>query len=221
MESGGTVAAMSQSQPADAVMFPELDDEQLAIVMALGERREVSEGEILYSPADDHYDWIVILSGLVEVLGPNGQLITAHGSRRFVGEVNLVTRQRPYLTTRVVEAGEVVVVPADVFRSRVLTDPRLSDVVLEALLARRMALMSTAADTLQIVGSKFTPASMALREYAARNRLPHHWIDADNDADVGALLAGVGVTAADLPIAITPRVCSSRRRREISPSSSV
>ena len=77
MESGGTVAAMSQSQPADAVMFPELDDEQLAIVMALGERREVSEGEILYSPADDHYDWIVILSGLVEVLGPNGQLITA------------------------------------------------------------------------------------------------------------------------------------------------
>ena len=44
-------------------MFPELDDEQLAIVFALGERRRVAEGEILFSPADDHYDWIVILSG--------------------------------------------------------------------------------------------------------------------------------------------------------------
>ena len=202
---GGTVAAMSEQQPADAVMFPELDDEQLAIVFALGERREVREGEILFSPADDHYDWIVILSGLVEVLGPNGQVIIRHGSRRFLGEVNLVTRQRPYLSTRVAEAGEVVVVPADVFRSRVLTDPRLSDVVLEAFLARRAALMSSAADTLQIVGSEFTPASMALREYAARNRLPHHWIDADNDADVAALLTGLGVNAADLPIAITPR----------------
>ena len=134
---------MSQQQSPDAVVFPELDDEQLAVVFALGERREVGEGEILFSPADDHYDWIVILSGRVEVLGSNGQLITAHGARRFLGEVNLVTRQRPYLTTRVAEAGEVVVVPADVFRSRVLTDPRLSDVVLEAFLARRAALMSS------------------------------------------------------------------------------
>ena len=78
-----------------------------------------------------------------------------------------------------VEAGEIVVVPADVFRARVLTDVRLSDTVLEAFLARRAALMSAAADTLQIIGSQFTPASMALREYAARNRLPHQWIDAD------------------------------------------
>ena len=73
----------------------------------------------------------------------------------------------------------MVVVPADVFRSKVLTDVRLSDTVLEAFLARRAALLSSAADTLQIVGSEFTPASMALREYAVRNRLPHHWIDAD------------------------------------------
>ena len=74
--------------------------------------------------------------------------------------------------------------PADVFRARVLTDPLLSDTVLEAFLARRTALMSTAADTLQIIGSEYTPASMALREYAARNRLPHHWIDADIHPDV-------------------------------------
>ena len=100
-------------------------------------------GEVLFSPADDHYDWIVILSGSVEILGPNGQLITRHGARRFLGEVSLVTRQRPYLSTRVAEAGEVVVVPADVFRSQVLTDVRLSDTVLEAFLARRAALLST------------------------------------------------------------------------------
>ena len=101
------------------------------------------------------------------------------------------------------EAGEVVVVPADVFRSTVLADARLSDTVLEAFLARRAAADVGAADTLQIVGSEFTPASMALREYAARNRLPHHWIDADVHGDVATLLDGLGVTAADLPIAIT------------------
>jgi thioredoxin reductase (NADPH) len=160
---------------------------------------------VLFTPADDHYDWVVILSGSVDVLGPNGQLITNHGARRFLGEVSLVTRQRPYLSSVVAESGEVVVVPADVFRARVLTDPLLSDTVLEAFLARRAALLSTAADTLQIIGSEYTPASMALREYATRNRLPHQWIDADTHPDIAVLLDGLGVTGADLPLAITQR----------------
>ena len=42
----------------------------------LGQRRAVPAGEVLFSPADDHYDWIVILSGAVDVLGPDGELIT-------------------------------------------------------------------------------------------------------------------------------------------------
>ncbi|HEY1278977.1 MAG TPA: FAD-dependent oxidoreductase [Acidimicrobiales bacterium] len=191
--------------PTDPVAFPDLDDEQMAIVQQLGERRAIHAGEVLFSPADDHYDWIVVLSGLVEILGPHDHVIIRHGARRFLGEVSLVTRQRPYLMARVIEPGEVVVVPAEVFRSRVLTDVRLSDTVLQAFLARRILLLSAAADTLRIIGSEFTPASMALREYAARNRLPHQWIDADDEADVAALLEGLNVTAADLPIVITQR----------------
>ena len=61
----------------------------------------------------------------------------------------------------------------------------------------------------------------SLREYAARNRLPHQWIDADTHADIAVLLVGLGVTAGDLPIAITPRVSWRGRRPAISPSSSV
>jgi thioredoxin reductase (NADPH) len=200
----GTVIQVSQP-PTDTVTFPELTDEQLAVVTPLGTRRHVDAGEVLYSPADDHYDFVVMLTATVDVVGPAGEIIVTHGPRRFLGEVSLVTRQRPYLTSRVALAGDVLVVPADVFRAHVLTDPRLSDTVLEAFLARRAALMSAAADTLQIVGSLYTPASMALREYAARNRLPHQWVDADRDPDVATLLAHAGVTAADLPIAITPR----------------
>jgi thioredoxin reductase (NADPH) len=187
----------------DAVAFPDLDDTQLAIVAALGERRRVEAGDVLFSPADDHYDFVVVLSGSVEILGVDGGVITRHGARRFLGEVSLVTRQRPYLTARVAEPSEIVVVPAEVFRSRVMTDVRLSDTVLEAFLARRAVLLSAAADTLKIVGSTFTPASMALREYAVRNRLPHQWIDADADADTALLLDGLGVSATDLPIVIT------------------
>ncbi len=190
---------------ADTVAFPDLDDTQLAVVSELGQRRFVEVGEILFSPVDDHYDWVVVLSGEVEILGASGEVITRHGARRFLGEVSLVTRQRPYLSARVSQDGEVVIVPADVFRAWVLTDVRLSDTVLEAFLARRAVLISAAADTLRIIGSTFTPASMALREFAGRNRLPHHWIDADTEPDIVVLLEGLGVTAADLPIVITQR----------------
>ena len=185
--------------------FPELTAEQLAIVTALGEQRTVTAGEVLFSPADDHYDFIVMLTATIDVIGPDGVVVATHGPRRFLGEVSLVTRQRPYLTTRVAASGEVIVIPADTFRSQVLSDPRLSDTVLEAFLARRAALLTAAATTLQIVGSPFTPASMRLREYAERNRLPHRWIDADHDEGVATLLEHLGVTATDLPIAITTR----------------
>ena len=201
--------------------FPQLDDDQLAIVTALGERRSVRAGEVLFSPADAAYDWVVLLTASAEIVGADGETIVRHGPRGFLGEVSLVTRQRPYLTARVVEPGEVVVVPAEVFRSRVLSDVRLSDTVLEAFIARRAALLDAAADTLQIVGSVYTPASMALREYASRNRLPHHWIDAEADPDIAVLLERLGVGADDLPVVVTAaRAAPSGPRPATSPSSS-
>ena len=81
--------------------FPELTAEQLAVVTALGERRTVTTGEVLFSPADDHYDFVVMVTATIDVVGPDGEVIATHGPRRFLGEVSLVTRQRPYLTTRV------------------------------------------------------------------------------------------------------------------------
>jgi len=196
------------SERSETAAFPELDDDQLSVIAAYGQRRTVQPGDILFSPADPQYDFIVILSGAAEILGSDGGggevVITRHGARRFLGEVSLLTRQHPYLTARVVEAGEIIDVPADVFRAHVVADARVSDTILEAFLARRALLLASAADTLLIVGSEYSPESMALREYAARNRLPHRWIDADVQSDVATLLDGLGVTAADLPIAIIP-----------------
>src|SRR4051794_34777649 len=192
----------------ETTAFPELDDGQLAVISGYGQRRPVHAGDILFSPGDALYDFIVILPGAVEILGSDGcggeVLITRHGPRRFLGEVSLLTRQHPYLTARVLENGELIVVPAEVFRAHMVADARVSDTILEAFLTRRALLLASAADTLLIVGSEFSPESMALREYAARNRLPHRWIDADAQTDVATLLDGLGVTAADLPIAIIP-----------------
>lgn len=197
---------MSDAPGLDTTAFPELDDDQIAFLGALGTRRRAAAGEVLFSPADASYDFVVIVSGSVQILAGHGaaqSVVVVHTARRFLGEVSLLTRQRPYLTARVLEDAEIIEVPADVFRAQVVSDARVSDVILEAFLARRAALLTSAADTLQIIGSRYSPGSLALREYAARSRLPHRWIDADTDADVATLLEHLDVSEADLPLVIS------------------
>jgi thioredoxin reductase (NADPH) len=53
------------------------------------------------------------------------------------------------------------------------------------------------------VGSAIDPASLALRTYAARRRLPHLWFDADSAAGQ-ALREAESLTGADLPAALMP-----------------
>jgi thioredoxin reductase (NADPH) len=111
-----------------------------------------------------------------------------------------LTGQHVYLTARVAEAGEVLAVsPAD-FRRLIATVPEMSDVILAALIARRTRLLSGAARAVRVIGSRYSPESLQMREYLARNRLPHQWLDADTEADVNHLVDGFGICADELPV---------------------
>jgi thioredoxin reductase (NADPH) len=57
---------------------------------------------------------------------------------------------------------------------------------------------------IRLVGSRFSPDSLRLREYLARNRIPHEFMDADRDARVERLLRDLAVEPADLPVVIAP-----------------
>ena len=93
----------------DAVAFPTLDDSELAVLEALGSRRSVAVGEYLFREGDATYDFYVILSGAAEIVirsdGGEERIIARHGPGRFLGELNLLTGQRVYLSARVVEPG--------------------------------------------------------------------------------------------------------------------
>ena len=54
----------------------------------------------------------------------------------------------------------------------------------------------------QIVGSRFSPDTRRLREFAARNRLPHRWIDLEEDEAAEALLRRLGVAPEETPVVI-------------------
>ncbi len=88
--------------------FPTLDPSEIALVAELGSRRQVSEGEYLYREGDVTYDFFVLVSAEVDIVvtvdgGEN--LIAHHGPGRFLGELNMLTGMRVFVSARVVTIG--------------------------------------------------------------------------------------------------------------------
>jgi thioredoxin reductase (NADPH) len=190
---------------ADAVAFPTLDAADIAALEAVGTRRATSAGEYLYREGDATYDFFVVLSGAIDILldaGGAERLVTRHGPGGFLGELNLLTGLRVFVTARVVEAGEVLVVPVAVLRRIIATQPALSDTLLAAFISRRSALVTGAASAIRIIGSRFSPEVSRLREFLSRVRIPHESLDPDRDPAVERLLREFGVAPGETPVVI-------------------
>ncbi len=189
----------------DATAFPTLDASDVALIEELGSRRSIAPGEYLYREGDLTYDFYVLISGEVEILLTTDgaeKIIVRHGAGRFLGELNLLTGLRVFVSARVVTAGEIVVVQRDRFRRLIATNPRLGDIILAALIARRTVLLSGAAPAIRVVGSRYSPDSLRIREFLARSRIPHEWLDAERHPGVEDLLTEFGVTPNELPVVI-------------------
>ncbi|HKB33240.1 MAG TPA: FAD-dependent oxidoreductase [Candidatus Dormibacteraeota bacterium] len=193
----------------DEVASPILTPPEIAAIDALGKRRAVSGGDYLYREGDAKYDFYVIVSGAVEIVvqaDGTERLVARFGPGQFLGELNLLSGQRVYVSARVAESGEVIDVPAATLRELFASRPKLADTILAAFLARRARLLRDGTTAIRLVGSSFSPDSLRLREYLARNRIPHEFMDADRDARVERLLRDLAVQPADLPVVIAPGV---------------
>jgi thioredoxin reductase (NADPH) len=190
----------------DPIAYPTLEPADVAVLDEIGTRRTVAAGEYLFRDGDPIYDFFVIVSAAVEILlrADDGErTIARHGPGRFLGELSLLTGQRAFLAARVVEPGEVIVVPAAALRRLLATNARLGDTILSAFIARRSRLLTGAATAIRLVGSRFSPETLRLREFLARNRIPHEWIEAESDAEAVALIfRDFDVAPADLPVVV-------------------
>jgi thioredoxin reductase (NADPH) len=177
----------------------------LALIAELGTRRTVRAGEYLYREGDVTYDFFALVDAEVEiVLDVDGreEVIARHGPGRFLGELNMLSGLRVFVSARVVTGGEVIAVPRERLRQLMATRPQLGDTILAAFMARRGLLMTGAASSLRVVGSRYSPESLAIREFLVRIRAPHEWMDADERPEVAELLDRFGVSGSELPVVI-------------------
>ena len=184
--------------------FPRLDDDQMDRFRSWGRVRKVEPGEVLFAAGEQGESFFVIQSAavtIVEDYGGKNRFIALHKAGRFLGELGLLVGQRLYLTGVVRDPGEVIEVPLETLREIVDEDKALSDLILGAFMARRQILIGTGAGT-RVIGSRFSPDSRRLREFLARNRMPYHWIDVEEDETAEALLKEMGVGPHETPVVL-------------------
>src|SRR5919205_267941 len=183
---------------------PTLREDQLAILRRYGQTKKTDVGDVLFRAGDTSNDFIVILEGVVEVIDDfagEARTIGTFLAGRFWGELNMLTGQAMYLTAVVREGGEVLAISRERLKEVVTEEPNLSDVILKAFLARRAYMIRTGLGT-RIIGSRHSTDAARLREIAARNRLPHVWIELEEDPRAEALLESFGVTPSETPATI-------------------
>jgi thioredoxin reductase (NADPH) len=162
-------------------------------------------GEVLFRAGDTSNDFVVVLEGEVEVLDDfagEARTIGVFRTGRFPGELNMLTGQAMYLTAVVRQGGEVLEIPREKLKEVVTEEPNLFDTILKAFLARRGYLMRAGVG-LRIIGSRHSTDATRLREIAARNRLPHAWIELEEDPEAAkALLERFGAGPSETPVTV-------------------
>jgi len=128
-------------------------------------------------------------------------LIAVHGPRRFLGDVSLLTNQTVYSTAVAQRDVEVLAVPVDRLREAVSEDPELGDLILRAFILRR-SLQAGVGAGLRIIGSRFSADSRRLRDFVSRNRIPHRWIDLEEDRGAEGILRRLGIGPEETPVVI-------------------
>ena len=190
----------------DQAAIPDLDAGEIAQLEPYGARRVVEPGEYLYRAGDAAYDFYVVLSGLVEIVvtvDGDEQVIVEHGPGRFLGELNLLTGLRVFVSARVVERSEVLQIPVEELRRIIATQPQLSDKFLVTFMTRRNELLTGAGSTTRVIGSRFSPDVLALREFLSRTRIPYEWLEPDEDPHVQGILEQFRIEQADLPVVVS------------------
>jgi thioredoxin reductase (NADPH) len=184
--------------------FPRLDERQRAKFRAVGTLREVASGEVLFREGDPSYDFFVVESGAVTIVqgyGHEQRVIAVHGQHRFLGELNLLTGSPPFLTAVVRDPGTMIQLPVERLREVVSSDEELSNTILRAFLGRRSILIEAGAGV-KLVGSRFSRDTQRLREFLARNRMPHQWMDLEDDEEADKLLQLLAIEPDETPVVI-------------------
>src|SRR5436853_686276 len=128
----------------EAIAFPKLTDEQLALLEPLGKRRKLGRGDFVLKAGQREFPLTITLEGELEAFeardGVEQILATSH-ARDFLGDVSMLMGTSALASARVKsEEAEVLQIPAVQLRRALAEIPAIGEPIVNALIMRRRRL---------------------------------------------------------------------------------
>jgi thioredoxin reductase (NADPH) len=200
------LAARALLEARSAQMFPILGPPEIARIQRFGSPRSYRAGERLVSAGEISAGLFVILSGEVAVtqsgpLGPRELLVT-HRAGSVLGEVAQLAGRPAMVDADAQTPVEALVIPSPRIHDLLVADAELGEVLMRALILRRVGLLQTGVGGPVVVGPAEHPDVLRLAGFLARNGQPHQQLDPRTDPDARAVIERFHVDPADLPIVV-------------------
>ncbi len=194
------------AQNLEAIAFPKLNDEQIARLgrYAGASPKKIRAGEALFQAGDRDAKFFVIKSGEIELVddtGDKAKTIRVLGAGEFTGDVGHLTGNPKVVSAVAKTDCEVYEISDNALHEILNQDPQLSDVILQAFIARRQLMREMGEFVgLRVIGSRYSRDTFRIRDFLAKNRVMFTWLDLEGDPAVAQMLQQFGVTEADTPI---------------------
>jgi thioredoxin reductase (NADPH) len=167
--------------------------------------RPITRGEVLIESGQTNVPFFVVKAGEIEVVRPSrlGDLpIAVVDAHRFTGDISMILGRPALMRLRVTESGEVVQLTRDGMHALIQTDAEISQVLMKALINRRVELVAQGIGDVLLIGSAHVASTLRIRQFLTRNEHPFKFLDVDRDGDVRDLLVRFDVGSAELPVVI-------------------
>jgi thioredoxin reductase (NADPH) len=189
-----------------SIAFPVLNSDQIAQIANCTKvaPRHCRDGETLVATGDRVFHFFIVKSGEIEILDCSGdepKTITKHHQGQFTGDISHLTGGRAVFTAIARGDCEVFEISGEALRHVLNQCPGLSDIILQAFVARRQLVRESGNFIgLRVIGSRYSADTFRVRDFLARNRVLFTWTDLETDPQVGQLLKEFGVTEGDTPV---------------------
>jgi thioredoxin reductase (NADPH) len=194
------------AQDLNAMAFPTLTEEQMTQLAryAGASTKTFRAGEALFRAGDRDPKFFVMKSGeleIVDITGDQPKTLRVQGPGEFTGDVGHLTGNPKVVSAIAQSDCEVYEMSEAELRKVLNQDPQLSDVILQAFIARGQLMRESPEFTgLRVIGSRYSRDTFRIGDFLAKNRVLFTWLDLEGDPAGKEMLQQFGVTEADTPI---------------------
>ncbi|HEY3950366.1 NAD(P)/FAD-dependent oxidoreductase [Phenylobacterium sp.] len=201
-----------------AQMFPVLDAGQIETArrFASGPPRTFAPGERIYDVGEQNVPAWLLLDGAIVATRHDGlgheEPITVDHVGQFTGEVSQLAGRGTLAASRAGPQGATAL-PFDAphLRALLIGTAELGEMIMRALILRRVGLLEAGSVGSVLVGPRDHPDLVRLQGFLSRNAYPHTVLEALGDGEGHALVERMGVLPGELPLMVCPNGTVLRR----------